>query len=53
MIIFGLEFYVNNYNNQNMTEEIKELFLEGLLKIFQYSGKLLKKLKKKKRKKKI
>ena len=53
MIIKGIEFYVSNYNNQDLEGYVKELILEALLKMIEYSGKSLKRLKRKKRKKKI
>lgn len=53
LIIFGIQFYVDNFSNPGLLEEVREVIFEGLIKIFEYSGKSLKKLKKKKRKKKI
>lgn len=52
-INFGLSFYINNYYNPQVSKEIKDTILEGIIKLIEYAGKALKKLKKKKRKKKI
>lgn len=52
-IIHGIEFYINNYHVTSIEQEVKDIILEALIKLIEYSGKNLKKLKRKKRKRKI